>query len=301
MAAKKDYYEVLGVPRTAGEKDIKAAYRRLARKYHPDVNKDDKHAEERFKEVAEAFAVLSDKDKRAKYDRGGHAAFGAGFDPFAGADFQQFDLGDLGDLSSIFEMFGFGGGMRGGVRGFGGGRRGARTRRAVRGRDVRLELQVPFETAVRGGEVEINVAHGPGRMKVRLPVGIDDGTTLRLAGKGEAAPGGAGDALLTVRVAPDPTFRRRGNDLTCDVTVGLARAALGGRIDVATLNGPATIEIPPGTRSGQRFRLKGRGVPAQAGRAAGDLYAVVQIQPPKNLDDRSRELLEEFAKLNPVP
>lgn len=287
---KKDYYELLGVPRTADAKKLKAAYRKLARKYHPDVNKGDKAAEERFKEVAEAFAVLSDKDKRAKYDRGGHEAFGPGFDPFAGFDTGQFDAG-FGDLSSILEMFGFS--ARGG--------HGPRAR-ARRGSDVRVELRVPFMVAVLGDTVEFSIPRGgeSARMKVRLPAGTEDGGTLRLAGKGE--PGSPpGDVYLKLRVDPHPTFRREGRDLASDISVGIARAALGGQVEVGTPDGKATVNIPPGTRSGQKLRLRGRGVPAAAGRPAGDLYVVVQIRPPKELDPRSRELLEEFDRLNPDP
>jgi curved DNA-binding protein len=285
---KQDYYEILGVPRTAGDREIKAAYRRLARKYHPDVNKGDKQAEEKFKEVAEAFAVLSDKDKRSRYDRGGHEAFGPGFDPFAGFDFGQFDAG-FGDLSSLFEMFGFGPG----------GRRGGRTG-TRRGSDVRAELRIPFATAVKGDTVEMAIprAGGQERLKVRIPAGIDDGGTMRLAGKGNAGSP-PGDAYLTVRIDRHPLFRREGRDLICDVSVGIARAALGGRVDVETLDGKTTINVPPGTRSGQRLRLRGRGVPSSSGKPAGDLYVVVQIHPPKALDARSRELLEEFERLNP--
>lgn len=320
----KDYYEILGVPRNAGEKEIKAAYRRLARKYHPDLNKGDKQAEEKFKELAEAFAVLSDPDKRAKYDRGGHEAFGPEFNPFAGSDFGQFDVG-MGDLSQLFEMFGLGGA---------GAARAPRGRRARRGGDLQLELRVPFMQAVLGGTVELaipretlctncagsGVKPGTGepcpacggagrvvtqeRVKTRLPAGIEDGTTLRLPGKGHAGSGkaaAAGDAFLTVRIEPHPLFRREGRDLFSDVAVGLARAALGGRIEVPTLEGTATVTLPPGTPSGRKLRLKGRGWPAAAGKPAGDLYAVVQITPPAQLDERSRELLEEFARLNPEP
>jgi curved DNA-binding protein len=298
--ARKDYYEILGVSRTATDKEIKAAYRRLARKYHPDVNKGEKRAEEKFKEVAEAFAVLSDKEKRAKYDHGGHAAFGAGFDPFAGFDMRDFEFGQ-GDISSIFEIFGFGGRGRGRARG------GARPRiRPRRGGDLKLEMQVPFMQAVNGGTVEIGVPRGagtPDTMKVRLPAGIEDGGTLRLAGRGQAGIHGGppGDAFLTVRVEPHPLFRREGCDLYVDVWVGLARAALGGKSEVPTLDGRATITIPAGTRSGQKLRLKGRGVPAAGARSAGDLFAVIQIRPPAELSERSRELLEEFDRLNPVP
>ena len=284
---KKDYYEILGVPRTADDKEVKAAYRSRARKYHPDVNKGDKAAEERFKEVAEAFAVLSDKDKRAKYDRGGHAAFGPGFDPFSGFDPGRFETG-LGDISSLFELFGMGAGARRGGR-----------RRGPRGADIRLETRVPFETAVRGDTLDLQIpAQGLSqRLRVRIPPGIEDGGTLRLAGKGQLG----GDAYLTVHVEPHPVFRRDGRNLVCDLPLGLARAALGGNVDVATLNGKATITVPAGTRSGQKLRLRGRGVPAGGGKPAGDLLVVVQIQPPKELDARSRELMEEFDRLNPQP
>jgi curved DNA-binding protein len=293
----KDYYELLGVSRTATDKAIKSAYRRLARKYHPDVNKGDKQAEERFKEVAEAFAVLSDPEKRARYDRGGHAAFGSGFDPFAGHDAGDFEFG-FGDVSSIFEMFGFGTAPRGAGSG-------ARMR-PRRGADTQLELRVPFMQAVTGGTMELGVPRGgssPERMRVRIPAGIEDGGTLRLAGRGQPGMQGgpAGDAFLTVRVDTHPLFRREGRNILVDVPIGLARAALGGKLEVPTLDGRATISVPEGTRSGQKFRLKGRGLPASGESAAGDLFAVIQIQPPNELDERSRELLEEFDKLNPVP
>jgi len=231
-------------------------------------------------------------------DHGGHAAFGAGFDPFAGFDMHDFEFGQ-GDISSIFEIFG--------GRGRGRGRAGGRSRiRPRRGADLRLEMQVPFLQAVNGGTVEIGVPRGgagPDKMSVRLPAGLEDGGTLRLAGRGQAGIHGGppGDAFVTVRVEPHPLFRREGRNLYVDVWVGLARAALGGKSDVPTLDGRATITIPAGTRSGQKLRLKGRGVPAGAKRPAGDLYAVIQIQPPAELDERSKELLEEFEKLNPVP
>ncbi len=352
---KKDYYETLRVPRTASEREIKAAYRKLARKYHPDVNANDKAAEEKFKEVAEAFAVLSDPEKRAKYDRGGHEAFGAGFDPFSDIGFDSRNFG-MQDLSELFELFGAG------------ARRGRS--RARRGEDLRMEVRIPFLDAVRGGTIEVALprqqpcpscggagssgeqkdtecpdcrgtgrrtqqrlgvqvslacvrCEGTGRsrgspcgscggsgrtlaqerVKVRVPEGVQDGDTVRLAGKGESGRSGgrAGDAYLIVRVEPHPQFRRDGSDLVCDVSVGIAKAALGGAIDVPTLEGRTTIQLPPGTRSGQKLRLKGKGVPSSGGKSAGDLYAVIQIAPPKTLDRRSRELLEEFARLNPAP
>ncbi len=299
MTQKTDYYEVLGVPRTATDKDIKAAYRKLARKHHPDVNPGDKGAEERFKEISGAFAVLSDAEKRAKYDRGGHDAFEPGFDPFQGSTIDFQDLG-LGNLSDIFELFG------------GGGRRRGTQRRAARGEDLQLEMSLPFGDAIHGTTVQVTipraVARGAGRVKanesvkVRIPAGIDDGERVRIAGKGNEGVGGGppGDAFVNIRVEPHPMFRRDGSDLVCEVPVGIVKATLGGDLEVPTLEGRATIKIPAGTRGGQRFRLKGRGVAARAGHPAGHLYAVVQIVTPKELDARSVELLEEFQRLNPT-
>jgi len=326
---KKDYYDILGVPRGADEKAIKAAYRRLARKHHPDVNPDDPSAEERFKELSEAFAVLSDADKRARYDRGGHAAFGPDFDPFAGFGFDfrgargASGAGgfDIPDLSQIFEMFGLGGGSAGGR---------ARSRR---GGDLQLEVRIPFADAIHGSVIDFNVprraacsacggsgvagggraacssCNGSGlqrveeRLKVRIPSGVRDGDRVRVGGKGDAGAGGGppGDAYLVIRVAAHPRLRREGRNLLVDVPVGIARASLGGTIRVPTLDGETTIQLPPGTRSGQKLRLKGRGVPARNASPAGDLLAVIQIHPPKDLDARSRELLEELDKLHPNP
>jgi len=288
-ASKKDYYEVLGVSRDADEKAIKGAYRRLARKYHPDVNPGDDSAEQKFKEVAEAFAVLSDEEQRAKYDHGGHEAFGAGFDPFGGADFDFRNI-SFDDLSSIFDLFGGGAGP--------GGRRAA-----VRGRDLWLQVRIPFLQAVQGTTFELNIPRKgvQERVKVRIPTGVENDDKVRVPGKGHAGAGGGppGDAYLIVTVEPHPLFRREGHDLYCEVPVSIVTAALGGTTDVPTLDGKTTVSVPAGTRSGQKLRLKGKGVPATGARAAGDLYAVIQIHPPKKLDDRSRELLEEFGRLNP--
>ena len=352
---KKDYYEILGVPRTATDKEIKAAYRKLARKHHPDVNQGDKAAEERFKEVAGAFAVLSDSEKRAKYDQGGHEAFGPEFDPFAGTgfDLRNFTFG-FGDLSDLMGMFG--------------GGPGSNRSRALRGEDIQMEVHIPFLDAVQGTTLELNLpregacsscdgsgvaagasevqcpdCHGTGqrtrkrqgmrisltcarcqgagrlrgtpcpscggagrapiqqRVKFRVPPGIEDGGTIRLPGKGNAGQAGGppGDAYLITRVEPHPLFRREGRDLYCELPLGLVKVTLGGKVHVPTLDGKATITIPPGTRSGQKFRLKGRGIPASGGWAAGDLYAVIQIHPPRKIDAKSKKLLKEFARLNP--
>lgn len=278
MPPKKDYYEILGVPRTANEKELKAAYRRLARKHHPDVNPGNKAAEEKFKEAAEAFAVLSDPEKKAKYDQGGHEAFGPGFDPFGGADF---DVRNFGDLSDLFELFG-------------GGGRGRGRSRARRGADVQLEVRIPFLDAIQGTTIEVPLSGE--KVRVRIPEGMQDGDRVRVPGKGAPVRGGGtpGDAYLVLRVEPHPLFQREGNDLIVEIPVGLARAALGGTVEVPTPTGKTTINLPPGTRSGQKMRIRGKGVPG-----SGDLYAVIQIVPPKQLDPRSRELLEEFARLNP--
>jgi molecular chaperone DnaJ len=317
VASKRDYYEVLGVPRGATEKELKAAYRKLARKFHPDVNPGDKAAEERFKEISGAFAVLSDPEKRAKYDRGGHDAFEPGFDPFQGSTIDFQDLG-LGNLSDIFELFG------------GGGRRRGAPRRAARGEDLQLETNLSFSEAIHGTTIEVSipravacarcggrgrsangavcpVCRGAGRVQVtekvkaRIPAGIDDAERVRIPGKGNDGAGGGppGDAYVNIRVEPHPMFRREGSDLVCEIPVGVVKATLGGDIEVPTLEGRATIKIPPGTRGGQRFRLKGRGVAARAGRPAGHLYAVLQIVTPRDLDARTRELFEELARLNP--
>jgi molecular chaperone DnaJ len=317
VTPKKDYYDILGVSRSANDKELKAAYRKLARKYHPDVNPGDKTAEEKFKEVSGAFAVLSDPDKRAKYDRLGHDAFEPGFDPFQGTTIDFQDLG-LGNLSDIFELFG-GGAAR---------RRGA-PRRAARGEDLQLEMSLPFGDAIHGTTVEVaiprgiacatcggtgrvgggvcRVCRGGGRIqstekvKTRIPAGIDDAERIRIPGKGNDGIGGgpAGDAYVNVRVEAHPMFRREGDDLVCEVPVGVIKATLGGDLDVPTLEGRAVIKIPAGTRGGQRFRLKGRGVAARAGHPTGHLYAVVQIVTPRDLDPQSRELFEQLARLNP--
>jgi DnaJ-class molecular chaperone len=290
---KKDYYETLGVSRDAGAKELKAAYRKMARKYHPDVNTGNPQAEEKFKQVSEAFAVLSDPEKRAQYDRGGHSAFGTGFDPFAGFDVRDAGLGDLGDLFG--GMFGFDVGGRG------------RRARPRKGSDLKVNLTIDFMEAVQGSTLSLRVPrHGAGgrrdeeKIKARVPAGVKDGSTVRIAGKGDAgmAGGPPGDLYLAVRVRPHPMFRREGDHIVCDVPVGIDDAALGGTAEVPTLDGTTTINIPAGTRSGQRMRLAGKGIPAGKNRPAGDFYVVVQIHPPKKLNKRSRELLEEFREVN---
>jgi len=292
---KKDYYETLGVSRDVGAKELKAAYRKLARKYHPDVNKGNPQSEEKFKQVSEAFAVLSDSEKRAQYDRGGHSAFGAGFDPFSGFDARAAGIEDLSDLF-------------GGVFGFDIRGPGRRPRpRPRKGNDLKVNLAIDFMEAVQGATLSLRVprhAGGGGRteekIKARVPAGVKDGSTVRVAGKGDSgvAGGPPGDLYIAVQVRPHPMFRREGDHIVCDVPVSIDVAALGGTTEVPTLDGKTTINIPAGTRSGQRMRLGGKGIVAGQGRPAGDLYVVVQIHPPKKLNKRSRELLEEFREIN---
>lgn len=312
---KNDYYGLLGVQRDASDKELKSAYRKLARKYHPDANAGDPAAEDRFKEISEAFAVLSDKEKRARYDQGGHDAFGAGFDPFAGFDVRT---SGMGDLSDIFEMF------MGGASGRSRGRSMPR-----RGQDLNHRMRLPFRQAILGATREIEIprvrgcsqcggrgesagkrcggCRGTGtqresrRVKVRIPAGIADGGTLRIRGKGDTGSAGApaGDLFLEIQVDPHPDLRREGRSILTDVTIGIGVATLGGTVTVPTLDGPTEVQVPAGFRSGQKLRLRGLGVAAGNGRPAGDLLARIEIQAPTSLDEESRKLLERFRELNP--
>jgi curved DNA-binding protein len=289
----RDYYEVLGVPRGAGDEEIRSAYRKLAREYHPDVNKDP-GAEDRFKEVSEAYEVLRDPEKREKYDRLGSnwkagedvsdaSGFGGGF---RGGDAQGFGDGD--GFSDFFESF-FGG-RRGGSRGFEGF--------SMRGGDQEAPLEVTLEEAARGGKRRISLADGRD-FEVQIPPGVRDGQKIRLAGQGgEGASGGpAGDLYLRVRIKPHRRFRREGDDLVVEIPVAPWEAALGATVPVPTLDGSAKVKVPAGSSSNRRLRLKGEGMPGPGGRK-GDLYASVRIVVPKKLEKRERELFEELAAVS---
>ncbi|MGD9735114.1 MAG: DnaJ C-terminal domain-containing protein [Solirubrobacterales bacterium] len=297
----RDYYEALGVPRGASDEEIRSAYRKLAREYHPDVNKDP-GADDRFKEVSEAYEVLRDPEKREKYDRlganwkagedvsgasgfGGAAGFGGGFGAGDGQGF-----GDGAGFSDFFESF-FGG-RRGASRG--GGFEGF----SMRGGDQEATLEVTLEEAARGGKRKISLADGRD-FEVRIPPGVRDGQKIRLAGQGgEGASGGpAGDLYLRVRIKRDPRFRREGDDLVVEVPVAPWEAALGATVPVPTLDGSARVKVPAGSSSGRRLRLKGEGMPGPGGRK-GDLYASVRIVVPKKLEQRERELFEELAAVS---
>ncbi|GAB4464552.1 MAG: J domain-containing protein [Armatimonadaceae bacterium] len=318
----KDYYAFLGVDKTASEKQIKDAYRKLARKYHPDVNPGDTTAEEKFKEISEAYDILSDKDKREKYDQfgdqwraysqagKGYPGGGYGAYPGAGSGYRvEFGQGfsDLEDLfATLFGDAEIGGGQRMGER-YGGFRSAPR-----KGQDVESELTVTLEEAFHGGTRSLTLSVPTGRydlgmsreevatrrVEVKIPAGVREGQKIRLSGQGGSGAGGSGDLYLVVKIAPHNTFERRGDDLYVDVAVPYTTAALGGDASVPTLKGSRlTVRIPAGTQSGQSLRLGGQGMPRLRESGNGDLYARIKITVPKDLSDRERKLLEELAAL----
>ena len=291
----RDFYEVLGVKKDSSDDDIRKAYRKLARQYPPDRNPGDKQAETHFKEVQEAYDVLSDKTKRSNYDRFGVAEPGAGFGGRGGGPNVHFNWGgpggaqnmDPGQAEELFRQF-FGGGEADLGDLFGQPARSPRGRRARPAQDVESEVAIPFQIAALGGSVNIQV---DGReLAVKVPAGVEDGQSLRLQGQ---APGG-GNLRLVLRVQPHPFFRREGNDIILEVPLALAEAVLGTKVDVPTLDGTKlTVKVPPGTSSGARLRLRGKGI------KGGDQFIEIKIVVPAPKDDRSRELIEEFARLNP--
>ncbi|MBS6547166.1 MAG: molecular chaperone DnaJ [Butyricicoccus pullicaecorum] len=358
MADKRDYYEVLGVQKGATDDQIKKAHRKLAKKYHPDLNKDNPEAEEKFKEVNEAYEVLSDKDKRAKYDQFGFAGmdpnYGAGQGGYGGFG-GGFDMGDLGDIFGSFFGGGFGSSSR------------SRRNAPQRGATIQKRVMLSFEEAAFGCEKEITIertetcdecggtgaakgtsaetcsncrgsgtvtqtqrtplgmfqtqaacpnCHGTGKiikkpctkcggtgrvqksrtLKVNIPAGIDDGQSIQLRGQGGAGANGgpAGDVIVTISIRPHPLFTREGSDVLCEMPVSFAQAALGDTLQVPTIDGKVEYTMPEGTQPGTVFRMRGKGIQNVNGRGRGDQYVRINIEVPKNLSGKQKELLREF-------
>jgi curved DNA-binding protein len=270
---------------------MKKAYRKLAQQYHPDRNPGDKQAEERFKKIAEAYAVLSDPEKRRQYDQFGDSGFHQRFsqeDIFRNADFSDL-FGSFGGEDLFSQLFG----GRVGRADFG-------RQRPLKGQDYSMQIHIPLRLAVTGGERRIEYQH-EGRseqLKVRIPAGVASGAKLRVAGKGGPGPAGGkpGDLLLQIEVDADPLFRREGNDLLVHVAISYSEICLGSSVEVPTLDQPKRVKVPAGMQPGQKIRLRGFGVPASGRRAAGDLYAVIDVKVPRVLSPAQQELLEKLQE-----
>ena len=323
----RDFYQVLGLSRTADEKEIKKAYRKMARKHHPDVNPNDKGAEAKFKEVNEAFQVLSDKEKRALYDQFGPDYDKVGAAPpgahgqagnvnFNGSNINFENLEELfnqprrGSASGAYgpsaadESGGFGDLFENILGGRNRGR--SRNRGPQKGQDIEQPVQVSLEESLRGTQRAMRLAitdPATGSVEnreftVKIPAGVRDGARVRVAGKGASGENGgpAGDLFLVVSIAPHSLWKREGDDLLIEVPVTFAEAALGATIEVPTLNGRVQMRVPAGTQSGQKIRLSGRGAPKTKG-GAGDQYVTIKVAVPKELSERERELIQELAQL----
>lgn len=290
MSTQKDYYEILGVSKNASDDEIKKAYRKLAFKYHPDKNPGDKEAEAKFKEATEANEVLSDKQKRARYDQFGHAGVGGnsnygGGNPFSGGSYSfngqnfNFDFGGDGNIDDIFStLFGFGGGR-------------AQRRR---GADYRTVLTVSFEESIFGTTKTVQVDGK--EINLKIPAGIDDGQSIRLRGHGGPAPessGEAGDLLVQIRVRPHKTLTREGYIILSEQHISMIDAALGCEVEIETIDGKITMKVPAGTQSSTPFKLSGHGVPMR-GEERGPHIVNIIVDTPTNLSKKQKELLEEF-------
>jgi curved DNA-binding protein len=284
----KDYYSVLGVERNADAATIKKAYRKLAQKYHPDKNPGDKHAEDQFKQLTEAYAVLSDPEKKNQYDQFGDAGF-----------HQRFSQEDIFRNVNMGDIFGSFGGEDLFSQLFGGR---PHTRRAPqRGQDYSMQISIPFRLAVQGGERRIDYRSDSKveQIKVKIPPGIEQGAKLRVTGKGGANPAGgpAGDLFLQIDIEPDPVFSREGKDLLVRAEIPFSGICLGTTIEVPTLTTPKRVKVPAGMQPGQKIRLRGFGVAASGNQQAGDLYAIIEVAVPKNLSAEQKELLKKLKEV----
>lgn len=324
----RDYYDILGIPRTASQDEIKRAYRKLAKTYHPDRNPGNKNAETRFKEVQEAYDTLNDPEKRKLYDQFGHTGVGAGAGPHnwrsgpTGEHIYTWQTGGGPDipvenLEDLFEVFArTGGGKFGGRAGdsifdqffSGPGSRGRRRRPASTGQaetaappGVEYPVTLTFEQAIQGTTLDLRLsregaAAGSETVRVKIPPGVADGQRVRIRGKGTSAGAGGppGDLYIVCNIQPHRYFRRIGNDILLDLPLSIAEAALGAKVEVPTLDGKMLLTVPPGTPSGAKLRLKGKGVKPPGNKPQGDQYVLVRIVPPKNLTPGQRELIEQL-------
>ena len=298
----QDYYKTLEVKKNASNEEIRKAYKKLARQYHPDVKPNDAAAEKKFKEIQEAYAVIGDAEKRAKYDQFGHAAFqGAGGSPFnwqGGGGAGGFDFSDI--LGGMFDQGG------GGFGGFGHQQRRQRPQ-PRKGDDIRTEITVPFHVAAEGGQHEITIRSGSetNRLTVTVPPGVNTGNVIRLAKQGHPGihNGPAGDLLVTIKAAPHPWFKRDGWNLLLDCPISPAEAALGTRVEVPTLNdGEVVLTIPPATSSGTKLRLRGKGIRKSAKTdERGDQFIVIQIKLPQELSAEETSLFESLQEITESP
>jgi molecular chaperone DnaJ len=285
----KDFYKILGVSKDVSDAELKKVYRKLAREFHPDSNPDNAAAEAKFKEISEAYSVLSDKTQRAEYDQvramGGGARFTGGGQGFPGGGFPGGGAGFEDVFSNLF-----GGGGMGGFGGFGG---------PQRGQDLSHRATIDFIDSIKGTTLKLNFERG-GNVQVKIPAGIQDGQKVKVRGKGNPSPNGgeAGDLLVSVHVKPHPVFVRDGNNLRVSVPVTFVEASLGATIQVPTLGGdPVKLKVSPGTPNGRVLRVKGKGVETSKG--SGDLLATVEIAVPSHLSDKAKAKLEEFNELVP--
>lgn len=314
----KDYYELLGISRTATPEEIKKAYRKLALKYHPDRNKDNKAAEEKFKKISEAYAVLSDKEKRQQYDTYGSSDFQQRYsqeDIFRNVDLgsilREFGINLGGGRGGGFQRTSMGGtpfetifthgGMGGGSQDFTGGFGGFRQAQAVKGSDISLELPITLEEALTGGEKTISIGTHDlrGRVSVKIPAGIEEDKKLRVAGKGSPSPmgGPAGDLYLIIKFKPHSTFIREGNNLIFEKQLPYSAAVLGTEISVPTLDGKnLKVKIPAGIQPQAKLRLKKNGLPAGPDGQRGDLFVQISVEVPKVLSPAQQNLIEQLAQ-----